>query len=537
MWSWAARHRRITLAGQFLAFQLVVLALVLVTVAVVSVRQSTAEFTRERGQRIAGAAEDVAATPVVRDFLDAPDAARLLAPSVVQAQRLSGSDDVAVARPDGTIVASTDPGQVGTAATLGASDVQDGRGWSGRTTDATGAYLNGHAPVQDTDTGDFLGFAVVREEFPTVQEQLLTATPNLLLFLGIGAGLGGAGSWLLSRLIRRRTRGLEPEQIATLADHREALLYSIREGVVGVSPHGTITVLNDSARELLDLPADSVGRAVDDLDLEPEVARVLAGGDDEAEAVVVSGTRVLVLNRRRASSQGQQVGTVTTLRDRTELVSLQSQLSSTRSVTETLRAQTHEFANQLHTISGLVQLEEYDQVSAFIGNLTRRRAAISAAVTDAVDDPTVAALLVAKASLAAESGVELSLTDDSRLPRLPGDVSTDVTTVLGNLVDNAVDATPPVTGACVRIRLRLRLGDDGTAVLVEVRDEGRGVPQDLADRIFVRGFSTKPAGADGQGVGGRGIGLALVSVVCAQRGGSVSVRNDGGAVFSAELPY
>lgn len=479
-----------------------------------------------------GVAEDVAATPVVRDFIDAPDAARLLASSVVRAQSLSGSDDVSVATPDGTVIASTDPGRVGRPVELGSSDVQQGRGWTGRTTESTGSYLNGHAPVLDAPSGDFIGFAVVREEFPTVREQLLTATPNLLLFLGIGAGLGGVGSWLLSRLIRRRTRGLEPEQIATLADHREALLYSIREGVVGVSPQGVVTVLNDSARELLDLPADAVGRPVAGLDLEPEVRRVLDGGDDDTEAVVVSGSRVLVLNRRRASSQGQQVSTVTTLRDRTELVSLQGQLGSTRSVTETLRAQTHEFANQLHTISGLVQLEEYDEVSTFIANLTRRRARISAAVTDAVDDPTVAALLVAKTSLAAETGVELTLADSSYLPRLSVGLSSDVTTVLGNLIDNAVDATPPVTGA----RVRIGLSDDGRTVGVEVRDEGPGVPQELADRIFVRGFSTKPDSVDGQGVGGRGIGLALVSVVCARRGGAVSVRNDGGAVFRAELP-
>ena len=70
-----------------------------------------------------------------------------------------------------------------------------------------------------------------------------------------------------------------------------------------------------------------------------------------------------MFNRRAASSHGQGIGTVTTMRDRTELVSLQSQLSSNLSITDTLRAQTHEFSNQLHTISGLVQLEEYDEVA------------------------------------------------------------------------------------------------------------------------------------------------------------------------------
>ena len=101
------------------------------------------------------------------------------------------------------------------------------------------------------------------------------------------------------------------------------------------------------------------------------------------------------------------IGTVTTMRDSTELARMQGQLSSHKSVTDTLRAQTHEFANQLHTISGLVQLGEYDSVRDLVGTLTRRRAEISDAVTRRISDPAVAALLIAKTSLAAESGVAL----------------------------------------------------------------------------------------------------------------------------------
>ena len=252
------------------------------------------------------------------------------------------------------------------------------------------------------------------------------------------------------------------------------------------------------------------------------------GDSDVHDAVMVVAGRVVVLNRNRVLYDGRQVGTVTTLRDRTELLAMESELSARESVTETLRAQTHEFSNQLHTISGLVQLEEYAEVSRVIGTLTRRRAEISDFVTARLDDPAVAALLIAKTSLAAERAIDIALSDDALLPRLDPELSTDVGTVLGNLVDNAVDATAAAGGT--RVDVHLRTEDDGT-VLVRVADTGSGVPEQQAGEIFRRGWSTKPSDAVG-----RGVGLALVQLVCERRGGSVSVHNEGGAVFTARLP-
>lgn len=200
----------------------------------------------------------------------------------------------------------------------------------------------------------------VSERYPSVWQLLSGAGERLLVYLGLGAALGTMASWLLSRRIKRQTRGLEIAEIASLAEHREALLHSIREGVVAVNNDGLITVLNDSAQALLDVTAGAVGRRVDHVDLDPAVKEFLSsGGDGQSDVVIVTRTRVLALNRRAATSQGRRIGTVTTMRDSTELASMQGQLSLT-SATDTLRAQTHEFANQLHTISGLVQLGEYD---------------------------------------------------------------------------------------------------------------------------------------------------------------------------------
>ncbi|KUI33370.1 ATPase [Mycobacterium sp. IS-1496] len=516
-----------SLAGRFLVFQLLVVAVVLLAVAAVSVAQSTKEFREARSQRMIAVAENVASTPIVRDRLADPFAARVLAPEVDQAVALSGAGLAEILRPDGRVLASSDPSRVGNRVDLSVTRADEGRAWYGDD-DVDGVHsLIGQVPVL-TNRGEVLAIASVSEPYPSVWQLLNGAGERLLLYLGLAAALGLVASWLLSRRIKRHTRGLEVAEIAGLADHREALLHSIREGVVAVNTDGVITLLNDSAQELLGLSGSAVGRRADAVGLDPAVVEFLLSGEDGRDVVIATRTRVLALNRRTASSGGEWIGTVTTMRDSTELAALQAQLSSHKSVTDTLRAQTHEFANQLHTISGLVQLGEYDAVRDLIGELTRRRAEISDAVTRRIADPAVAALLIAKTTLAAESGVTLWLDPDSHLGALDPALATDVITVLGNLIDNAVDVSVG-SGAA---RVSVLIGDaDGLSIAVT--DTGPGVPEHLREEIFARGVTSKP-----EAPGGRGIGLALVRLVTAQHGGVVTVsdRDDGGAVFTVRLP-
>ncbi|WP_232079751.1 sensor histidine kinase [Mycolicibacterium parafortuitum] len=525
----AALLRGRSLAAQFLVFQLVVVAVVLVAVAAVSVTQSEAEFREVRGQRMIAVAENMASTPIVRDRYQDPFAAQTLAPEVDRAVALSGASLAEILGPDGVVRASSDPSRIGTRVDLGTSRADEGRAWFGDD-DVDGTHsLIGQVPILAIN-GDVLAIASVSEMYPSVWALLSGAGESLLVYLGLGAALGLVASWLLSRRIKRHTRGLEVAEIANLADHREALLHSIREGVIAVNDDGEITLLNDGAQDLLGVPGSAVGRRVDEVGIDPAVVSLLmSGADGQAvdDTVIATRTRVLALSRRPATSQGRQVGTVTTMRDSTELAALQGQLSSHKSVTDTLRAQTHEFANQLHTISGLVQLGEYDAVRDLVGTLTRRRAEISDAVTQRIADPAVAALLIAKTSLAAESGVELRLDPVSHLGALDPALATDVITLLGNLIDNAVDVSVGAAQARVTVRI-----DDREGLTISVIDTGPGVPEHLRDEIFARGVTSKP-----EVPGGRGIGLALVRLVTAQHGGTVEVGDapGSGACFTVQL--
>lgn len=545
MWSYersvasARRHGRpLSLAGQFLVLQCGVLLLVVVVVSIVSLRQSEADFRDARENRLRAAAESLAGIASIRDGAAGDIDPRALGFYLQTRADNAGAEAAYLVSLDGTVLAATDPTRRGERVELGGPPE---RTWTGDITDLDARNIAAQVPVYgggtsgaDASPPELVAAVVVTQSYPPLTERLANTTADVLAVLGTGLALGLLGSWALARLIKRRTRGLEPTEIAALADHREGLLRSIREGVLAVGADGRVSLMSDSARGLLGLTSDPTGRRLDELDLPADTLALLSGAEEVQDAPLVAGERVLVLNRNRVHHDGRAAGTVTTLRDRTELVALQSELNARESVTETLRAQTHEFSNQLHTITGLLELEEYAEVGRFVTGLTARRAALSDHITSRIDDPAVAALLIAKASLAAERRVTIELEASSALPRLTPDGSADVVTVLGNLVDNAVDAAALVGPLDGRVGVRLTAA--GETVTVRVSDTGGGVPAERLPEIFRRGFSTKPRDASG-----RGVGLALVQLVCRTRGGEVEVENSEsaqrpGAVFVATLP-
>lgn len=531
--------RRWSVAQQLLALQLGIIAVVLVGVGAVSLTQAQTDFRRTEGSRMLSAAENLAARAPLRQALETPvpQVARERAAVVAQSvQSLSGASFVEVVDAGGVVVADTaDPGRIGTRMPWVDGGALAGRAAVGDETDGAGRAVVAYVPVfsaADDRAGRLVGAVAVGQEYPTPVEYLISAVPNLVTYLGLAGGLGIGGSLLLARRVKRQTLGLEPREIRGLVEHREAMLTGIKEGVLALDPADVVTLVNAEAHRMLRLPPDCIGRPLGALDLEPRLVDVLTGRDGQRDAVVFAGERILTLNRMPVSVRGTTVGSVTTMRDLTELRALRRELGVTRQTTEGLRAQAHEFANRLHTISGLLELGEHEEVLRYVKRLGSATQELSAAVTQAVDDPALAALLIAKASVAAERGIRLLIAPSSRVGLLDDQLSEDLATVVGNLVDNALDAIGPLGGGEVEVEVIEDAADAGAgAVRVEVRDSGPGVAPELVEEVFARGFTTKAAGG-----GQRGFGLALTRTICVRRGGSVSVRNDEGAVFSADLP-
>lgn len=520
------RGSRMTLAGQLLLLQLLVVLLVVITVGGLSFAQTGEQLARAESRRALSAAENLAGNATVRALLpDAlPGGSAPLAAVAETVRTVSGSSATALLHPDRTALASSDPGDVGTVLPDDGPARAGAHAWSG-TVDG-GAAVAAEAPVL-ADDGTVVGTARVERDLPMLTERLGRAGPDLLVYVGLATSIGVIGSLMLSRRIKRQTLGLEPTEIAGLVEHREALLHGIKEGVLALDTAGRVTLLNDSARQLLRLPPDALGRPLEELTQDADLRAALTDPAAAPDRLLAVANRLLVLNRMPVRSRGAVIGSVTTMRDQTELQAMERALDTSRRATGTLRAQTHEFSNQLHTISGLLQLEEYEEAVRFVEGVSHHRASLYAQVTERVADAPVAALLIAKDSLAAERGARLVLAAHSHVSRVDEPLSRDLVTVVGNLVDNALDA---VAGADEPV-VEVSLTEDEQTVTVRVRDSGPGVDPADAERLFRPGYSTK-ATAD---AGGRGYGLALVRLVCRRRGGDVGVHNEDGAVFTARL--
>jgi two-component system CitB family sensor kinase len=307
------------------------------------------------------------------------------------------------------------------------------------------------------------------------------------------------------------------------------MLHGIREGVLGYDKNERIVLANDFAQRLLELPPDFVGRPLRQVLPPGRLADVVTGEIDGSDLLVLQDDRVLVANRMPIRHEGRHhLGWVVTFQDRTESESLKRQLDDAIGLTETLRAQSHEFANRLHTLVGLVELGHYSEAIQFVTDVSAARAELADQLQASIGDAKLVALILAKVSLADERDVTLRVMDDSHVGAAINDVS-EVLTVVGNLVDNAIDAAAQAPRARWVELTIVAVEHD---LLVRVRDSGPGVPHDMREAIFAYGVTTKSSVAGAR----RGIGLALVRQVVERRGGMISVGHDAGAVFTAVLP-
>lgn len=547
------RRRRLSLTGSLFVGYVLLLLLALATTGGLWIAHHDREVDRQYTERVLAIARSVAALPEVPAALaaGAADAApgSAIDRTAGRVARATGAEYVVIATPDGTRLSHVNDALVGRRVSTPPGPAARGEEWSGVQTGTQGRSVRAKTPVPDpSGDGSTLGYVSVGILLSDVDTDAASALPSIVGTVATVLVLGAAGAYVLSRRVRAKTHGLEPVDITTLLESREALLHAVREGVLAVDDEDRIALVNPPARAMLGLPADCAGRTMDELGLDARVRDVVSGADPGEDRIVLAGSRILVCNRMPVRLRGRAQGAVVTLRDRTELDRLTGELDGARTVTRGLRAQSHEYANRIHTVAGLLELGAHAEARAYLADLSAAHAQASGEIAGQIADPAVAALALAKSAQAQEQGAELRLSPLTLLPEpLPGGLRSDVLLVVGNLVDNALESlAADGPGGWVELLLRAYEGDGTPSAggpdhdLIEIRviDSGAGVAASLAEEIFDDGFTTKAARSSGT----RGLGLALVRQVCESRGGAVGVQapdaEDGeeGAVFTAHLP-
>ena len=532
------RHVRQRLSTQVVLMMVGILVLTLVGGFFVAQGNLSQQLNGQFENRALSIAQTLAGQEsVAAQAADGPPGGQLQV-LATQVQRETGALFVVITNARGIRLTHPNPALIGTPVTYNdpepdtSEPFRTGRSYLGLQHGTLGLVAAGKTPLRLNGrlVGQVsVGFAAAKVS-SALSGALLTFIPYLLgvLALGVLAALA------LARRLKRQTFGLELGEIAALLQEREAMLHGIREAVLGYDTGGRVLLANDAARDLLGLPAEFAGRKLRYMLPPGRLTDVVTGAVTGSDLLVLHEDRVLVANRMPITRNHQQLGWVVTFQDRTESETLKRALDEVTGLADTLRAQSHEFANRLHTLVGLVELGHYAEAVEFVTGLSAARGELTDQLVEAIGEPKLAALILAKVSLAGERDVELRLMPDSKVGQRITAI-TQVLTVVGNLIDNAIDAAAhapaPTPGKSER-EVELTLVAAESDLLIRVRDTGPGVPPDLRDQIFTDGVTTKSSVTGAR----RGLGLALVRQIVEGMGGMVSVGQDGGAVFTAVLP-
>jgi sensor histidine kinase regulating citrate/malate metabolism len=519
-----------SLASQLFAIQAVVVLVVLLGAGVAAFSNAVAANSDSAEDEVLGVARTLAAAPLVATALTAPDPAAVLQPLAEQVRRDTGTDFVVVMTPDGVRYSHPNPGEVGGRFRGTIAPAAAGGTVTETFTGTLGPSVRAVVPV--VVDGRVTGLVAVGRTIDHVSSEMTAQLPILVGTTAAALLLAGLGAWLASRWLRRTTHDLGPAELSRMYEYYDAVLHAVREGLLLLDREGRLQLHNDEARRLLHLPDDAVGRPVDQLGLPSALGTALRAGGERGDEIFLTDDRVVVVNQAAARWAGQRLGTVVTLRDHTELRALVSELKTIRGFAEALSAQAHESANQLQTVISLIELGRADQALQYAATELAVAQHLTDVVMGSIGEPELAALVLGKATEAGERGVELRVDDDIELPAGVADPR-DLVTIVGNLLDNAVDAA--AEGAAPRwVRLEAGvLTVDGVEELeIVVADSGPGLGADAAAHAFERGWTTKSTDRPM----GRGIGLALVAQAVHRLGGAVEVTNEGGAVFAVRLP-
>ncbi|MGA5465900.1 ATP-binding protein [Mycobacterium sp. NPDC050041] len=544
-----ARKGRIDarLATQVLVLQFAVVAITLVAAFVMFAVLGHQELRQEYGLRALDMARVLAAAPAVRADVTALDAQPgPLVPSALakgplqtvatQVRQRTDMLFVVITNDEGLRLAHPDVAELGKRTSSDPSQALAGREEVEHETGTLGPSVRAKVPVYAPDSQRVVGEVSVGVSTRAVHEQLWSNLRASALLGGVALLLGAVGSVLLARRWRSLTLGLRPTEMAEMVRVQAAVLHGIGEGVVAADADWRTAFVNDKACRLLGI-GDARGRPVTDIGLTPRVLAVFRAADPTPTLATV-GEHVVVVSARHVERNGRNLGTVLVVRDRTDVESLTRQLDAVQLMSSALRAQRHEFANRLHLLNGLLHAGHTDEAASYVEELLGTGPLGSAVPgMDAVRDPYLQAFLAAKAAAAREAGVTLTIGENTWVAgRLA--LPVDVTTVLGNLVDNAIDATRSASGAVKEVEIELL--QENSTLHITVADSGSGVKAEFVDQLFVEGTTTKP---DSGIPGGRGIGLALSRQLSRALGGELFLSSAGdpdarlcGAEFIARLP-
>jgi hypothetical protein len=508
-----------SLAGQAIALQIIVIAVVVLAGSALALFDAARDGDAAARQQVLGIATALADSPSTAAAIQSGNATATLQPVTEAVRKNTNIAFITIMAPDRTRFTHTDPTQIGGKYIGTIEPALRGETFAEVYTGTLGPSIRAVAPVRD-GTGRIVGLVSAGILQQRLADRWRSQVPTIVAVSLAALAIALVGVWAIRRRLLRQTHGLRPDELRVMYEHHDAILHSVSEGLIVLDRNG-VALANDEARRLLTLPPGPVNRS----DL-PEFLRTYnPGARDE---VHVTEDRVLVVNRSLVEDAPRD-SEVVTIRDRTELQGALGELSSLKVLTDTLRSQAHEAANKLHTIVTMVEMGRADEAVTFATNELEMSQQLVDRLSSAVGEPALVALLLGKTAQADERGIELTVTEETHLPSNADDLALsgqEMVTVLGNLIDNAMDA-------CDRDDpwIEVTVSQHNGTLLIRVADSGPGMDAGTFEKAMQRGYSTK-SGSDGEQ---HGLGLALVAQVVKRHNGTLTADVTYGSVVTVTV--
>jgi sensor histidine kinase regulating citrate/malate metabolism len=504
-----------SLAGQAIALQILVIAVIVLAGSALALLDARRDADAAARQQVIGIATALADSPSTATAIESGRATEILQPVTEAVRTNTDIAFITIMAPDRTRFTHTDPKQIGGQYIGTIEPALRGETFSEVFTGTLGPSIRAVVPVRN-ESGKIVGLVSAGILQQSLADRWRSQFPVIIAISLAALAISMVGVWMIRRRLLRQTHGLRPDELRVMYEHHDAILHSVSEGLIVLDRKG-VAVVNDEARRLLALAPGPV----DPSDLPEFLRSHNPGARDE---VHVTEDRVLVVNRSRVSDSDSEV---VTIRDRTELQGALGELSTLKVLTDTLRSQAHEAANKLHTIVTMVEMGRADEAVQFATNELELSQQLVDRLSNAVSEPALVALLLGKAAQADERGIELTITEDTHLPSNADDVpltGQEMVTVLGNLIDNAMDA-------CDREDpwVEVTVSQDNGTLLIRVADSGPGMDAGTFEKAMERGYSTKGDSDH------HGLGLALVAQVVKRHNGSLTADVTYGSVVTVEV--
>ncbi|MFC7063819.1 ATP-binding protein [Halobacillus seohaensis] len=521
------RRLQASLRTKILSLILILIIAIIVILSGVFAYWELEQTKENTGQLAKQVATTVSLIPSVREAFETEEPSIVIQPIALGVQEQVGAEFVVVGNEDGVRYAHPDHWKIGNKMVGGDNDraLVDGEYYISESVGTLGPSLRGKAPIFNEEN-EVIGIVSVGFLIEDINNTFFKKLEDIAGISALVLLIGGLGGLLLTRSIRKDTMGLEPYQIATLYRDREAVLSSIKEGIIAIDRQTRVTMINQSARNILQIEGDVSQKLINDVFPNTEMPRVLHSGKAENDQEILLNDRMVIINRTPIVEKDEVVGVVTIFRDKTEVREMVNSLSEVKRYSEDLRSQTHEYANKMYVLLGLLQLGNYSEAidlieAEFQSNQSQTQ------LLNQVNDDTVKAILLGKLSRASELKIDFSIDEGTSLESVPSHIDrSKLVTILGNMIDNAFEAVQDQEAKQVVFSAT----DVGREIVFEVTDNGPGISEEVMPYVFVKGFSTK----EGKH---RGYGLANISEIVSELGGTLEIggQQDHGTSFSIFL--